>query len=207
MSKVRNIAILIFNEVEVLDFCGPFEVFSIAGKPDGPHPLNVYTIAEKELISTRNDLVVIPAYTLKTCPNPDVLIVPGGGGYSSDGSPYGSRREMHNDLLLNWLKTTTPNCEHVLSICTGAMILASAGLTKNLHATTHHQSFDALRAIDLTLTVHENKRVVDNGKFIFSGGISAGIDASFHLLKNLFGAELANETAAYMEYDWHSDKH
>lgn len=207
MSKVRNIAILLFDEVEVLDFCGPFEVLSITGRRDGSNPFNVYTVAEQAQISARNNLQVLPSYTFETCPYPDILVVPGGGGHHPDGTPFGSRREMHNEVLLDWLRKTTPNCEYILSVCTGAMILANAGLTKNLQATTHHMAFDALREIDTSLTVHENTRVVDNGKYIFSGGISAGIDASFHLVNKLFGAKVALETARYMEYDWSLDKH
>ena len=205
MSKARNIAILIFNQVEVLDFCGPFEVFSVTGRRDGSNPFNVYIVAEHEQITARNNLKVLPSYSLENCPNPDVLVVPGGGGHNADGTPFGSRREMHNETLLNWLRKTTPHCEHILSVCTGAMILANAGLIKNLNVTTHHQAFDALRELDNSLTVHEDKRVVDNGKFIFSGGISAGIDASFHLVSNLLGVEVALETASYMEYDWSPD--
>lgn len=206
MSKVRNIAILIFNEVEVLDFCGPFEVFSVTGCRTGYIPFNVYTVAESEQVIARNNLNVLPTFTFDTCPVPDILIVPGGGGYYPDGTPFGTRREMHNETLLTWLRNTAPNCENILSVCTGAMLLAKAGLTNNLEATTHHLAFDALRKLDKSLTVHEDKRVVDNGKFIFSGGISAGIDASFHLVNKLLGSNVALETARYMEYDWSQGK-
>ena len=206
MSKVRNIAILIFNEVEVLDFCGPFEVFSVTGCRTGDIPFNVYTVAESEQVIARNNLNVLPTFTLDTCPVPDILVVPGGGGYYPDGTPFGTRREMHNETLLNWLRQTAANCETILSVCTGAMLLAKAGLTNNLEATTHHLAFDALRELDKSLTIHEDKRVVDNGKFIFSGGISAGIDASFYLVSKLLGSDIATETAKYMEYDWRSDK-
>ncbi|MDJ0596014.1 MAG: DJ-1/PfpI family protein [Pleurocapsa sp. MO_226.B13] len=126
--KQRNVAILIFDDVEVLDFCGPFEVFSVTGKQDGSDPFNVYTVAEKTPISARNNLSINPNYTFETCPQPDILVVPGGGGRRADGTPYGTRREMHNKTLLQWINKLYPNTEQVLSVCTGALILAQAGL-------------------------------------------------------------------------------
>lgn len=200
---MMNVAILIFNEVEVLDFCGPFEVFSVTGvRGDTSAPFNVYTIAEQSTILARNRLHITPHYTLDNCPSPDILVVPGGGGTHADGTPFGSRREMHNKKLLQWLRETVPNTQHVLSVCTGALILANAGLTQNMKATTHHGALDALRQTDTTLDIRKDERVVDNGQFVFSGGISAGIDASFHLVAKVLGQDAALETAAYMEYDW-----
>lgn len=200
--KERNVAILIFDDVEVLDFCGPFEVFSITGKRDGLDPFNVYTVAEKTPISARNNLSVNPKYTFETCPQPDILVVPGGGGRRADGTAYGTRREMDNKILLEWINQFYPNTEHILSVCTGALILAKAGLAENIAATTHHHAFAELRAVAPNTEIREGERVVDNGKIIFSGGISAGIDASFYLVAKLLGKEVALKTATYMEYDW-----
>ena len=191
--KQRNLAILIFDDVEVLDFCGPFEVFSITGKRDGSNPFHVYTVAEKTPISARNKLSINPHYTLENCPQPDILVVPGG---------FGTRREMHNETLLEWINQLYPQTEHILSVCTGALILAKAGLVENIAATTHHQAFNELRAVAPHAEIYEDRRVVDSGKIIFSGGISAGIDASFYLVAKLLGKETALETATYMEYDW-----
>lgn len=198
----RNVAILIFNDVEVLDFCGPFEVFSVTGKRDGSDPFNVYTVAEQTLISARNDLSVNPTFTFETCPQPDILVVPGGGGRRADGTPFGTRREMLNDNLLGWINKFYPQTEHVLSVCTGALLLAKAGLAENIAATTHHGAFDELRTIAPNTEVREGDRVVDSGKIIFSGGVAAGIDAAFYLVAKLLGKDAALETAAYMEYDW-----
>ena len=200
--KQRKVAILIFDQVEVLDFCGPFEVFSVTGRRDGLNPFDVFTVAEGTPISARNNLSINPPYTLETCPQPDILVVPGGGGRHADGTPFGTRREMHNDTLLQWVNQLYPKTEHVLSICTGALILAKAGLIENIAATTHHGAFDELRKVAPNTEIRENERVVDNGKIIFSGGISAGIDAAFHLAAKLLGKDAALETAAYMEYDW-----
>ena len=199
--KQRNVAILIFDEVEVLDFCGPFEVFSVAGKRDNSDPFNVYTVAEKTPISARNNLSINPNYTFD-CPQPDILVIPGGGGKRADGTPFGTRREMDNEKLLKWIDKLYPQTEHILSVCTGALILAKAGLTENIASTTHHGAFDELRAVSPNTEIREGDRIVDNGKIIFSGGISAGIDAAFYLVAKLLGRGAALETAIYMEYNW-----
>lgn len=204
--KQRNVAILVFDDVEVLDFCGPFEVFSVTGKRDGSDPFKVYTVAERTPIAARNALSINPHYTLGNCPQPDILVVPGGGGKRADGSPFGTRKEMHNDRLLAWINQIYPKTEHLLSVCTGALVLATAGLVENKMATTHHMAFDELRRVAPQADVRETERVVDNGKIIFSGGISAGIDAAFYLVAKLLGTEVALETAAYMEYDWPGEK-
>ncbi len=205
--KQRNVAILIFDDVEVLDFCGPFEVFSVTGKRDGSDPFSVYTVAESTPVSARNSLSLNPAHTLKTCPQPDILVVPGGGGIHADGKPFGTRKEMHNKRLLAWINQLYPQTEHVLSVCTGALVLAQAGLVKNMAVTTHHGALDELRQVAPTAEVKADTRVVDSGKLIFSGGISAGIDAAFYLVAKLLGQDVALETATYMEYDWSGDSH
>jgi transcriptional regulator GlxA family with amidase domain len=198
----RNVAILIFNDVEVLDFCGPFEVFSVTGKRDHSDPFEVYTVAEQAIVSARNNLSINPSYTFETCPQPDILVIPGGGGKRADGTPFGTRKEMLNENLLAWINQLYPKTEQVLSVCTGALILAKANLTENLAATTHHGAFEELRRIAPNTEVREGDRIVDSGKIIFSGGISAGIDASFYLVAKLLGQEAALETARYMEYNW-----
>ena len=194
MNPPRNVAILIFNEVEVLDFCGPFEVFSITGRWDNSNPFNVYTVAEKSgPIMTRNNLSVNPSYTILDCPQPHILLVPGG---------YGTRREMYNTALIDWIKDSSQEADLVLSVCTGALLLAKAGLLEGLAATTHHGAIELLKKIAPNTTIHEGKRIVDNGRIILSGGISAGIDMSLYVISKLLGKEEALKTAHYMEYDW-----
>ena len=194
MNSPRNVAILIFDEVEVLDFCGPFEVFSVAGRDDNFNPFTVYTVAEKsEPIMARNHLSVNPRYTITDCPQPHILLVPGG---------YGTRREMHNTTLIDWIKGRSREVELVLSVCTGALLLAKAGLLEGLAATTHHGAIDLLKEVAPNTTIQEDKRIVDNGRIIVSAGISAGIDMSLYVISNLLGKEEALKTAQYMEYDW-----
>lgn len=198
----RNVAILIFNDVEVLDFAGPFEVFSITGQQDGSDPFNVYTVAECKTILARNALSINAHYTLRNCPPPDILIVPGGGGYRNDGTPYGTRREIDNQPLLDWIEQCSHKSEKLLSVCTGALLLARIGLLEGMVATTHRGAIAQLVEMLPTSQVHPEARIADNGHIVLSGGISAGIDMSLYVVAQLLGLEKAEETAFYMEYDW-----
>lgn len=194
MSQPRNVAILIFDEVEVLDFCGPFEVFGVTGRAREAAPFNVYTVAERsEPVLARNGLSVNPRYTLDDCPPPDLLVIPGG---------IGARKEMHNATVIEWIKRCAKPAELVLSVCTGALLLANAGLLDGLAATTHHGAFDLLREAAPQTEVREGERFVDNGKVITSAGISAGIDMSLYVVARLLGEEVARDTAERMEYRW-----
>ena len=189
----RNVAILIFDEVEVLDFAGPFEVFSVAGRRDGSDPFNVYTVAERGgPVVARNRLSINPHYTFEEYPSPDVLVVPGG---------FGTRREVHNQVLIDWISQNAQGANPVFSVCTGALLLAETGILDGLSATTHHGAFAELRDATPNVTVEEGKRFVDNGRVVTSAGISAGIDASLYIVASLLGLEQAQETARYMEYD------
>lgn len=144
---MKKIAIVLFDDVEVLDFAGPFEVFSITGKRKIGEPYEVFTVAEKETIAARNQLIVRPTYSFTNCPTPNIFLIPGGGGFHADGRPFGSRKEMHNPVMLEWIKQQNTNTELVLSVCTGALILAKAGLLHGLEATTHFLAVDSLREI------------------------------------------------------------
>ena len=124
MSDVRNLAILLFDDAEVLDFCGPFEVFSVASNQCSSPAFNVMTVAEKSPITARNGLSINPCYTLDSCPKPDILLIPGG---------IGTRREITNDRLIEWIRQTATHAELVLSVCTGALLLGKAGIDMSLH--------------------------------------------------------------------------
>ena len=191
----RNVAILLFDEVEVLDFCGPFEVFGVAGlRGSGERPFSVYTVAEKAgPIKARNGLSVNPAFTIADCPQPDLLLVPGG---------QGTRKQIHNEALVNWVREQAGRVELLLSVCTGALILAQAGLLEGLAATTHFRAFDELAALAPNTTLCPEKRYVDNGKIVLSAGVSAGIDMALYVVGRLLGEEQANETARYIQYDY-----
>ncbi len=193
----RKAAIVIFDEVEVLDFAGPFEVFGAARAADDPEtPLfEVYTVAHgSRPIRARNGLLVQPNYDTMSAPKPDILLVPGGRGV---------RTAMYDLILLDWIKTQAADAELVLSVCTGAWILAQAGLLKGLRATTYHTAFERLQELEPTLEVVRGVRWVDNGRVITSAGVSAGIDMTLYVLSKLFDEALATRTARHMEYEYY----
>ena len=198
-NKKRRVCIIVFDEVEVLDFCGPFEVFSVTGGRQGLTPFEVCTVAEKSsAVIARGGLSVNPAYSFENCPPPDILLMPGG---------FGTRRELNNPRMLDWIRCHAAGAELILSVCSGALVLAKAGLLDGLRATTHRAALDELRAINPSIMVDGQKRFIDNGRVIISAGISAGIDMSLHVVARLLGPEQAFETARYMEYDWGCKSH
>ena len=204
---MRTVAILLFDAIEVLDFAGPFEVFGVAGR--SPHqtrfsepPFTVFTVAENTPVSARNGLSINPTYRLDTHPKADIIIVPGGGGFHPDGTPFGSRREMNNPVVLDWVRQSAESAELVLSVCTGSLILGKAGLLDGLAATTHYMAIDGMRQAAPNTEIRPADRFVDNGKIITSAGISAGIDMSLYVVGRLLGKDVADETARYMQYDY-----
>ena len=193
-ASPRRVQIFLFDDVEVLDFAGPFEVFGVTGLRSGPAPFRVETVGlTRGTVRARGGLEVQPSLSIEDASRCDVLVLPGG---------LGTRREMHNAIVLEWVRRQVASAEVVLSVCTGALLLARAGLLADLEATTHHVAFDELTEASPSTNVLRGKRMVDNGRIITSAGISAGIDASLHVVARLLGHAVAAETAEYMEYDW-----
>lgn len=200
---MKSVGIFIFDDVEVLDFTGPFEIFGVAGKQGGREGyFTVFTVAQKNKIAARNNLIVEPTYTFDNCPTPDILLIPGGGGFKPDGTPFGTRKEMHNERLLAWVKAMNEKVELLLSVCTGSLILAKAGLLEGLSATTHFKAVEQMREVAPNTKLFPEERWVDNGRIILSAGVSAGIDMSLYMVSKLLGKEVANETAEYIQYDY-----
>jgi transcriptional regulator GlxA family with amidase domain len=194
MPATRNLAILIFDDVEVLDFCGPFEVFAVANRFTAPPAFNIVTVAENAgPVLTRGGLSVNPHHRLSDCPRPNLLLVPGG---------QGTRTEMHNPVLIDWIRQASKKAKLILSVCTGSLLLAKAGLLDGLEATTHHEAIDLLREAAPEAMIPAARRLVDNGRVVCSGGIAAGIDMSLHVVARLLGLEIAEKTARQMEYPW-----
>ena len=195
MNNPRTVAILVFDDVEVLDFAGPYEVFNDASGAVNPSPFYVYTIGitEKPVLA-KGKLAVIPQYSIDKGPQADVLIVPGG---------YGTRLLLKNELLLSWLIDQAGKVEWLLCVCTGALLLARAGLLKDCAATTHHSAFDHLKHLSPTTRIEKGKRFVRSAANIYtSGGITAGIDLSLHLVEKLTGPEVRSAVVEEMEYEW-----
>lgn len=198
----RVVGILIFDEVEVLDFCGPFEVFAttaslnLDGSRGTDRLFQVLTIAERaETVRCTGGLLVQPHATIADHPPLDIVVVPGGRG---------TRREQYNDLLLDWVAAQAAQVELMTSVCTGAFLLARRGLLDGRAATTHWASIDTLRAISPAIDVRDDARYVDAGQVVTSAGVSAGIDMALHLVSRLHGTAVAEATARNMEYsgDW-----
>lgn len=193
----RHVAILVFDEVEVLDFAGPFEVFAVTDELNRHEAFNTFTVAgEPGAIRARNGLRVVPDHTMESAPAPHILVVPGGAG---------TRAVLKKAALLEWIRRCAKTAEVVASVCTGSLVLGRAGLLDGLTATTHYQTFAELRTIAPAAGVVEDARFIDHGRIATSAGISAGIDLSLHLVARLLGAEAALQTAAYVEYHWRND--
>jgi len=189
----KNVALLLFDNVEVLDFAGPFEVFAVADELRDHTAFNLCTVGlTRGTVRAVNGLKVLADYTLEDCPAPDVLLIPGGAG---------TRKLLNQPALLEWLRIKSRTAEIVASICTGALVLGKAGLLDGLRVTTHHKCLDELRAAAPTAIVDPSRRFHDNGKFCTAAGISAGIDLSLHLVARLLGPEAADSTASHMEYE------
>ena len=192
---MRHVAIVVFDDVEVLDFCGPFEVFAVCGRRSGNAPFEVHTVAESARpVLARHRLSVNATYTFTSsdAPSADIVLVPGG---------FGTRREMHNPAMLEWVHRVNRDAELLLSVCSGALILGAAGLLDGHEATTHFGAYDELRKAAPRCRVRTDMRYVDTGRLITSAGVSAGIDMALHVVARLHGDEVAQETARYMEYE------
>ncbi len=188
-----NIGIYIYNQAEVLDFSGPFEVFSTA-KRLGAEDLNVFLISENAgPVIARGGFKVLADYSLNNHPKIDLLMVV--GGVHTD--------EMNKRNVLDWLASVSGSASHVASVCTGAFLLAKAGLLEGLAVTTHWEDISDLALQFPGLDVISDKRWVTSGKFTTSGGISAGIDMSLHLVSVHYGLQFSSKVARQMEYSWH----
>jgi transcriptional regulator GlxA family with amidase domain len=190
-----NVGIFIFNEVEVMDFAGPFEVFSITEDDHDKKLFKCFTISQNGMqISTRNGLIITPHFSFVNTPNIDILIIPGG---------YGAEKfELNNETVLNWIIEQNNKVSILASVCTGSFILAKTGLLKGLDITTHWMDIETLQTISNDFKVISNIKYIDNNHFITSAGISSGIEMSLHIVERMFDINIALKTARRMDYNW-----
>lgn len=195
----KNVGIFIFDEVDILDFTGPYEVFCRTRTKPGIEsrknnnfaPFNVFTISNvKRPIQASGGLKVIADYSLEENPNIDILLLPGG---------LGTRKLLKSKEIISWILDTAEEASLLTSVCTGSLLLAQAGLLENKSATTHWGALNLLKNISPSTKVIKDQRVVDDG-IITSAGVSSGIDMAFNVVAKLFGHEVASDTAKYIEY-------
>lgn len=198
----RNVAIVLYDGVELLDFAGPAEVFAAAGgigaigAPDGARAFNVFTVAKtREPITSQGFLEVVPDHSIADAPPADIILLPGGGSDIVTTDP----------AMMKWVTARARAAQLSVTVCTGAMILAKAGMLDGRDATTWYNAIDELRRVAPRTRVHHGRRFIDNGNVVTTAGVSAGIDGSLHVVARLLGRKVADETARYMEYAWHPE--
>jgi len=194
-----NVGIFIFDAVEVLDFAGPFEVFSRtrlqsgveARRSDESAPFEVFTVARsREPVFATGGLQIVAKHSFGEAPRIDLLVVPGG---------FGTRALLNDEETLRWIRRIAATARKLTSVCTGSLLLAKAGLLEGKRATTHWAALDLLESLGPGFTVDRTQRVVDDG-VITSAGVASGMDMAFYVVEQLFGKAVADETAKYIEY-------
>lgn len=187
------IGLLLFPGVEELDAVGPWEVLSVWTQyfPDDGYA--VFTFAENGgPVECAKGMRIEAQYSYDTAPRRDVLIIPGG---------MGTRPMLKDEATLGWVRAQRASTPLIASVCTGALVLAAAGLLADRPATTHWASLEHLRELDPTITVSGDERFVDDGDIVTSSGVSAGIDMALHLVRRLAGSERARQVRHTIQYD------
>ena len=195
-NYTRNVAIVLYEGVELLDFAGPGEVFAAAahqGSDRDALAFKVYTVAAtRQPIKSQGFVTITPDHGIDDAPPPDILVIPGGPSATLTG----------DQRFMTWADAVMKKAKLTLTVCTGAFVPAKAGLLDGRSATTHYGAIERLRTAFSRITVVEGKRFVDNGAIITTAGVSAGIDGALHAVARLLGRNVADGTARYMEYHW-----
>ncbi len=196
-ADIPNVAILIFDGVQIIDYTGPYEVLGSRRKR------NVFTVAEKPVeITTNMGMKVVPNYTFENHPKADVLIIPGGGNNDTGQYARGVGVQIKNEKVLNWIHENSKTAKYVMSVCNGAFLLAHAGLLDGMEATTTAGMIEELKEVAPKARVVFDKRYTDNGKIITTAGLSSGIDGALHLVEKMDGRGWAQLIAIGIEYNW-----
>ena len=191
---MKKLVLYAFDNVELLDFCGPYEVFSLAARLSDEPPWEVVTVGPSKTITSFNGLVIGVDALLEDAPKADLFLVPGGRGV---------RHILTDETQMAWLEEQGRNAEILMSVCTGSWLLAKAGLVDNMKLTTHHDGLERLRELAPTSEVVAEQRFVDNGRVVVSAGISSGIDMALYMIGRLCSLGLAKKVADHMEYVLH----
>ncbi|HUL76796.1 MAG TPA: DJ-1/PfpI family protein [Vicinamibacteria bacterium] len=198
MNKWK-VGVLLFDGVAVLDFAGPFEVLTRARLEPGVESrrtedgalFDVFTVAKtSERVTATGGIVVVPRYAFDDAPHIDLLLVPGG---------FGTRPLLQDGETIDWIRRTAAAARTTASVCTGALLLARAGLLDGRRATTHWGAFGLLTSMAKDVVVDREARFVDDG-VMTSAGVASGMDLALHIVETLFGRAVADETARYIEY-------
>lgn len=198
-SRTRTVGIVIYEQMEVLDFAGPFEVFSVTRSDpalgqQSPPPYAVRLVAQSaESVTATGGMRVLPDFSFADCPGLDVLVVPGG---------QGSRDQLGNLELLRFITDRSSEVGIVASVCTGSLLLAKAGLLDGRRATTHWRVLDLMQEMFPRVQVDRSRHVVADGDVVTSAGISAGIDMALYVVAKQHGESVARATARQMEYPY-----
>jgi transcriptional regulator GlxA family with amidase domain len=193
-SSTRILGVVLYPDFELLDVCGPAEMFGNLGKR-----MRVVMVAQKAgQVASKQGPKLIADYAFNDCPPLDLVLVPGG---------FGTIVQLNNRALLDWLKERAQRAEIVTSVCSGASILAKAGLLDGRPATTNKQFYRVCTAQGPKVKWIKEARWVDDGNIVTSSGVTAGIDMAIHLIARLYGTEVAQKIADATEYRWHSDPH
>ncbi|MBJ7291818.1 DJ-1/PfpI family protein [Williamsia sp.] len=191
---MRTVQILAFDDMEVLDYAGPYEVFTVAGELTSPSAFTVASVGVSDRPVGRGGFTVLPDHSLDDAPPADVLIIPGGKG---------SRALLADERLLDWVRDRAGRTELLLTVCTGALPVASTGLFDGLEVTTHHTAFDLLADIAPSATVLRGPRFVRSSDAIrTSAGVSAGVDLALDVVRELAGPETHAAVVEEMEWMW-----
>jgi transcriptional regulator GlxA family with amidase domain len=190
---MTRIAIALFDGAEELDWAGPWEVLAAWSRQWPGDGVEVFTVAREDgPVTCAKGLRVLPDHSWETAPPFDVLVYPGG---------MGTRRELKDDVVLDWLRDLSGRGTLMTSVCTGSLVYAAAGLLNGRPATTYWGQLDQLGELDDTIDVRRDDRFVDSGEVVTAAGVSAGIDMALHLVARLHSTERAREVRRYIQYD------
>ena len=189
--EIKSIGMLLFEDVELLDFAGPLEVFGAANYVNEKPMYSIETVAPTNQVQISKSLLNVNVDQILDGQSYDLFLIPGG---------FGTREIIKDDTLLSLIKRTIDKSKIIASICTGSLILAKLGLLANKEVCSHHLAYDVLEKLDPTVSINKEARYMDHGNIVTAAGVSAGIDMSFHLLKRFYGEEFASTVRMYIEY-------